>query len=137
MTYRLLQAGVLLLMLGTFLGASWGVDAWGRFWGWDPKEVWVLITLLLYLALLHARRVGWVGDFGTAAFSVLCFASILIAWYVVNLFGTGLHSYGFGGGQIYVLAPVLTVAAVQLVYLGLATLLIAGRKQLPAPSSPS
>ena len=119
-TYKFLQAGVLLLIIGTFLGASWADYAWGRFWGWDPKEVWALITLLGYLALLHARHIGWVGDFGMAAFSVLCFTLILMAWYGVNfVLGTGLHSYGFGGGgQGYVLAAV----AVQFLYVGAATL---------------
>jgi cytochrome c-type biogenesis protein CcsB len=134
-TYRLLQAGVLLLILGTFLGASWADYAWGRFWGWDPKEVWALITLLGYLALLHARRIGWLGDFGTAAWSVLCFALILMAWYGVNyVLGTGLHSYGFGGGgQGYVVAGV----AVQLLYVGAATLRVAGSDRLRATTSPA
>ena len=124
-TYQFLQAGVLLLIIGTFLGASWADYAWGRFWGWDPKEVWALITLLGYLALLHARRIGWVGDFGMAAFSVLCFTLILMAWYGVNfVLGTGLHSYGFGGGgQGYVLAAV----ALQFLYVGAATLRVAAQ----------
>ena len=119
LTYKFLQAGVLLLILGTFLGASWGDYAWGRFWGWDPKEVWALITLLGYLALLHARRIGWVGHFGMAAFSVLCFTLVLTTWYGVNfVLGTGLHSYGSGGGgQGYVLAAV----ALQFLYVGAAT----------------
>jgi cytochrome c-type biogenesis protein CcsB len=127
-TYQFLQAGVLLLILGTFLGASWADYAWGRFWGWDPKEVWALVTLLGYLALLHARRIGWVGDFGLAAFAVLCFTLILMAWYGVNfVLGTGLHSYGFGGGgQVYVLAA----AAAQFVYVGAATLRVASERQL-------
>jgi cytochrome c-type biogenesis protein CcsB len=117
-TYRVLQVGVLLLMLGTILGAVWAEYAWGRFWGWDPKEVWALITLLGYLALLHARYVGWVGRLGLAAFSVLCFALVLMAWYGVNyLLGTGLHSYGFGGGgQEYVFAAL----ALQFLYVGAA-----------------
>ncbi len=134
-TYKFLQAGVLLLILGTFLGASWGEYSWGRFWGWDPKEVWALITLLGYLALLHARRIGWVGDFGMAAFSVVCFVLILTAWYGVNfVLGTGLHSYGFGGGgQVYVLAAV----AMQFLYVGMATLWVASRSQPPTALSAS
>jgi ABC-type transport system involved in cytochrome c biogenesis permease subunit len=141
-TYKCLQAGVLLLILGTFLGASWADYAWGRFWGWDPKEVWALITLLGYLALLHARKIGWVGDFGMAAFSVLCIALLVMAWYGVNfILGTGLHSYGFGGGgQGYV----FTAAAAQCIYVGVATLVyvtvttsrIATEKQSLRPNSP-
>jgi ABC-type transport system involved in cytochrome c biogenesis permease subunit len=120
LTYQFVQAGILLLIAGTFLGAWWADYSWGRFWGWDPKEVWALVTLLLYLALLHARLVGWVGDFGLAAFSVVCFASILMAWYGVNyVLATGLHSYGFGGGgQVYVLAAL----AVQFIGVGAATI---------------
>ncbi|MBN2580986.1 MAG: cytochrome c biogenesis protein CcsA [Pirellulales bacterium] len=117
-THRTLQIGVFLLTLGTILGAVWAEYAWGRFWGWDPKEVWALITLLLYLALLHARRIGWVGSFGLAAGSAFCFLLIVWAWYGVNfVMGTGLHSYGFGGGgQQYVYAAF----AVQLFYLAAA-----------------
>ena len=54
-TYRAMQVGVLLLAAGTILGGVWADYSWGRFWGWDPKEVWALITLLGYLAVLHAR----------------------------------------------------------------------------------
>ncbi len=123
----------MLLILGTFLGASWGDYAWGRFWGWDSKETWALITLLGYLAFLHARRAGWVGHFGMPAFSVLCFTLILMAWYGVNfVLGTGLHSYGAGGGgQGYVLAAV----ALQFLYVGAATLRVAGERQPAAASA--
>jgi len=103
-TYKCLQVGVLLLAVGTITGAIWADYAWGRFWGWDPKEVWALITLLGYLAVLHARYVGWVRDLGLAALSVICFSLVVMAWYGVNfVLGTGFHSYGFGsGGQMYV-----------------------------------
>ncbi|MHB8897787.1 MAG: cytochrome c biogenesis protein [Thermoguttaceae bacterium] len=98
-TYRTLQVGVLLLAIGTILGGVWADYAWGRFWGWDPKEVWALIALLGYVGLLHARYVGWVGQFGLAAWSVFCFSLVVVAWYGVNfVLGAGLHSYGFGGG---------------------------------------
>jgi len=108
-TYRLLRAGVLLLTIGTILGGVWADYAWGRFWGWDPKEVWALITLLFYLAVLHARYIGWVGNRGIAAWSVVCFSVLVVmAWYGVNyILNVGLHSYGFGGGgQIYVFCAV-------------------------------
>jgi cytochrome c-type biogenesis protein CcsB len=107
--YRTLKAGFLLLIIGTILGAFWADDSWGRFWGWDPKEVWALITLLFYAALLHARRIGWVGNFGMAVWSVLCFLVVIMAWYGVNfMLGVGLHSYGSsGGGQEYVIAAMI------------------------------
>ncbi|MFH1924228.1 MAG: cytochrome c biogenesis protein CcsA [Planctomycetota bacterium] len=113
-TYKILQAGVLLLVVGTFLGAAWADYSWGRFWGWDPKEVWALITLLGYLAILHARYAGWVGTRGLAACSVICFTLVLMTWYGVNFLSGGLHNYGLGGeeGPIYVLAAI----ALQLLY---------------------
>jgi cytochrome c-type biogenesis protein CcsB len=102
--YRALQVGTLFLAVGTLLGGVWASYAWGRFWGWDPKETWALIALLGYLAVLHARFVGWIKDFGMAVGSILGYLLVLMAWYGVNfILGTGLHSYGFGsGGYTYV-----------------------------------
>jgi len=116
-TYRSLQVGVLLLAVGTVLGGVWADYSWGRFWGWDPKEVWALITLLGYVAVLHARYTGWVGSRGLAALSVVCFSLVMMAWYGVNyVLGTGLHSYGFGGGgQLWVVSAMLA----QLLFVGL------------------
>lgn len=102
--YRALQVGVLLLAAGTILGGVWANYSWGRFWGWDPKEVWALIALLGYLAILHGRHAGWLRKFGIAAWSIIAFQGVLMAWYGVNfVLGAGLHSYGFGtGGRSYV-----------------------------------
>ena len=107
--YRAIQIGVLLVAAGTILGGLWADVSWGRFWGWDPKEVWALVVLLTYLALLHGRFAGWVGHFGTAAGAVLCFTSVLMSWYGVNfVLGVGKHTYGFGsGGFGYVAAYVV------------------------------
>ncbi len=109
-TYRCLQVGFVLLAVGTVTGAVWADYAWGRFWGWDPKEVWALITLIVYAVVLHARFVGWVAHFGLAALSVACFSLVVWAWYGVNfILGSGLHSYGFSGsgGQTYVAGAVV------------------------------
>jgi ABC-type transport system involved in cytochrome c biogenesis permease subunit len=100
--YRAMQVGVLLIAAGTILGGVWADYSWGRFWGWDPKEVWALITLLVYLIPLHGRFAGWVSTFGLVAASVVCYLSVIMAWYGVNfILGVGLHSYGFveGGSQ--------------------------------------
>ena len=107
--YQAIQIGVLLLAAGTILGGVWADYSWGRFWGWDPKEVWALIALLLYLAVIHGRYAGWLNDFWMSAASVMAFQGVLMAWYGVNfVLGVGLHSYGFGaGGLIYVLTYVL------------------------------
>ena len=102
-----------LLLVGTVLGALWADVSWGRFWGWDPKEVWALVSLLVYLLFLHGRSIGWCGNFMLTIASVLGFTAIVMAWYGVNfLLSGGKHSYGEGaGGQWYVLAVVGVLAA--------------------------
>jgi cytochrome c biogenesis factor len=106
-----LQVGVVLIIAGTLLGAVWADKAWGRFWGWDPKEVWALVVILIYLIPLHLRLVGRVQATGLAAWSIYGFGSVIFSWYGVNfILGAGLHSYGFGtGGQ----TPVMTCVALQ------------------------
>ena len=99
LTYRAMQFGVVLIAAGTILGGIWADYSWGRFWGWDPKEVWALITLLAYIVILHGRYTSWVGQFGFAAWSGVSFMTVLMAWYGVNfILGAGLHSYGFASG---------------------------------------
>jgi ABC-type transport system involved in cytochrome c biogenesis permease subunit len=96
--YKTMQVAVLLLVAGTILGGLWADVSWGRFWGWDPKEVWALISALVYLAILHGRFAGWIGPFGLCVGTVIGASSIIMSWYGVNfVLGAGLHSYGFGG----------------------------------------
>lgn len=98
--YRCLQIGTVLMAAGTLLGGVWADQAWGRFWGWDPKEVGALIVVLVYLVPLHLRYVGWVGATGTAAWAVLGFIAVLWSWYGVNFIqATGLHAYAFGSSN--------------------------------------
>ncbi|MBL8747084.1 MAG: cytochrome c biogenesis protein CcsA [Phycisphaerae bacterium] len=98
-TYRTIQVGLFLLTAGTILGGVWAAESWGRFWGWDPKETWALISILVYFAVLHARYVGWLKDFGLAAAAVLGLVVIVWTFYGVNyVMASGLHSYGFGSG---------------------------------------
>lgn len=113
-SYRAIQIGVVLVAAGTILGGIWADYSWGRFWGWDPKEVWALIVLMTYIVLLHGRMTGWVGHFGFAVAGVLCFLSVLMAWYGVNfILGVGLHTYGFStGGR----GTVFSVVALELLY---------------------
>ena len=112
--YRAMQVGVLLVAAGTILGGVWADYSWGRFWGWDPKEVWALIVLLVYLVPLHGRFAGWVNTFTLVGSSVVCFMSVMMAWYGVNfVLGVGLHSYGFveGGSQGVVMTAIVAVCA--------------------------
>ncbi len=102
--YRVMQLGLILLTAGTILGGVWAADSWGRFWGWDPKETWSLISIIVYFALIHARYVGWLRDFGLAVASIIGFMAIVWTFYGVNyVLASGLHSYGFGtGGEFWV-----------------------------------
>lgn len=138
--YRAIQAGVLLLATGTILGGWWAAESWGRFWGWDPKEVWALIALLGYLIILHCRLVGWVKIFGMLAGSVIAFSGVVMAWYGVNfVLGAGLHAYAFGdGGQPYVLTAVLlNLAYVGFVRAVYSSRLAARRAQSTTPINPA
>jgi cytochrome c-type biogenesis protein CcsB len=109
LSYRSLMFGTVLLAAGTILGGVWADYSWGRFWGWDPKEVWALIALLSYMAVLHGRYAGWVGKFAFPLWTVICFSTVVMAWYGVNfVLGVGLHSYGFSaGGQAFVTGFIL------------------------------
>lgn len=102
--YGMTLFGVVLLTAGIIFGAIWAGKAWGRYWGFDPKETWSLITLLGYMVVLHGRRAGWFGAFGLAISSILCFLLVIMTYYGVNfVLGEGLHSYGRGsGGQLWV-----------------------------------
>lgn len=111
--YRMMFVGLILLAAGTILGGVWANYSWGRFWGWDPKETWALIALLMYVVAIHGKMAGWWGDFGMAVAAIVNFAGIIMAWYGVNyILGAGLHSYGFGvGGEEYILAFLAAEAA--------------------------
>ncbi|HEB60435.1 MAG TPA: hypothetical protein ENJ06_01270, partial [Phycisphaeraceae bacterium] len=102
--YRSMQIGLILLTAGTILGGVWAADSWGRFWGWDPKETWALISIIVYFILLHARHIGWLRDFGLGIMSIMAFLCIIWTFYGVNyVMASGLHSYGFGnGGELWV-----------------------------------
>ena len=94
-----MQVAVLMITTGTILGGLWADVSWGRFWGWDSKEVGALTALLVLLTALHGRRAGWSGDLTLAIGSVAGFFGVLWAWYVVNwLLPAGMHSYGAGEG---------------------------------------
>jgi cytochrome c-type biogenesis protein CcsB len=93
LAYRTISIGFLLLTLGIITGAVWADTAWGRYWGWDPKETWSLITWMLYGAYLHARLVkGWRGT-ATAVISIVGFIAVIFTYLGVNYILSGLHSY--------------------------------------------
>jgi ABC-type transport system involved in cytochrome c biogenesis permease subunit len=94
---KTMQAATLLLAIGTVLGARWADHSWGRFWSWDPKEVWALVTLLIYLAILHGRTAKFYGNIGLAVGAVIGSIAIIITWYGINyVFVSGRHTYASG-----------------------------------------
>lgn len=95
--YRVVQIAMLFLVTGIILGAMWANESWGRYWGWDPKETWSLITWFFYLAVAHGRFSGWWKRSGTAVLSIVGFPVVLMTYYGVNFFLVGLHSYAGGG----------------------------------------
>ncbi|MGQ9509299.1 MAG: c-type cytochrome biogenesis protein CcsB [Thermodesulfobacteriota bacterium] len=93
LNYQSLKFGFPLLTLGIITGAVWAEYAWGRYWGWDPKETWSLITWFLYAALLHQRlTVGWRGR-RAAIMAIVGFMAVLFTFLGVNLLLPGLHAY--------------------------------------------
>jgi cytochrome c-type biogenesis protein CcsB len=99
--YWYMQVGQILLIVGIFTGSIWAASSWGRYWGWDPKEVWSLVAWLAYIAILHGRWDRIIGPFGIAALSIVAFQTILMTYLGVNyVLGTGLHSYGFGDSPV-------------------------------------
>ncbi len=97
LTHQLVMFGFIFLSAGIITGSVWANSAWGRYWGWDPKETWSLITWFVYAGLLHARFMrGWQGN-RIAVMSIVGFLAVLFTYFGVNYL-PGLHSYGAGGG---------------------------------------
>lgn len=95
--HKTLIVGLYLLTIGTFLGAIWANESWGRYWGWDPKETWALISIIVYTIVTHSRLIpGIKGLFTFNALSVFGFGSILMTYFGVNYYLSGLHSYAGG-----------------------------------------
>jgi len=95
-----LTVGLVMLTIGNFLGGQWANESWGRYWGWDPKETWALISIMVYAFVIHMRFVPALrGKFVYNFMSVLAFASILMTYFGVNFHLSGLHSYASGEKQ--------------------------------------
>ncbi len=109
LSYLLTSFGYPFLTAGIFLGAVWANEAWGRYWGWDPKETWAAIAWFIYTAYMHARlALGWKG-FKSAVFNLVAYDGIIITFIGVNLLsGTlgaeSIHAYATGSGSLLTLA---------------------------------
>lgn len=92
-----LVIGLFLLTIGTFLGAVWANNSWGRYWSWDPKETWALISIMVYAFVLHMRLIpSFRGTYSFNFFSILSVSSIIMTYFGVNYYLSGLHSYAKG-----------------------------------------
>ncbi|WP_298343908.1 cytochrome c biogenesis protein CcsA [uncultured Algibacter sp.] len=92
-----LTVGLVMLTIGNFLGGMWANESWGRYWGWDPKETWALISIMVYAFVIHMRLVpGLRGRWFFNLMSIVAFASILMTYFGVNFYLAGLHSYASG-----------------------------------------
>ncbi|MFB6319839.1 cytochrome c biogenesis protein CcsA [Saccharicrinis sp. FJH54] len=113
--------GLILLTAGAFLGGIWANESWGRYWGWDPKETWALVTILVYSVVLHLKKIP---SFKSAALfnglTLISFASVLMTFFGVNYYLSGLHSYAQGDAPpipnaVYISA-ILVIAIVTAAY---------------------
>jgi len=119
LNYWYMMVGNIFLAAGILTGSVWAASSWGRYWGWDPKEVWSLVALLAYMAILHGRFDKFIGQFGVAAISILAFQTILMTYLGVNfVLGTGMHSYGFGDSPVVTWMIVVGLAELAFVLAG-------------------
>nr|YP_003934352.1 cytochrome c heme attachment protein [Monsonia speciosa]ACH47668.1 cytochrome c heme attachment protein [Monsonia speciosa]ADJ66487.1 cytochrome c heme attachment protein [Monsonia speciosa] len=93
-SYRIISLGFLFLTIGILSGAVWADEAWGSYWSWDPKETWAFITWAIFAIFLHIRKNKSVGSVSSAIAASTGFLIIWVCYFGINLFKTGLHSYG-------------------------------------------
>ena len=105
--------GLYMLTIGTFLGGVWANESWGRYWGWDSKETWALITVVIYSFIAHMRMIPSLkGIYNYTIASVLGFSSVLMTYFGVNYYLSGLHSYGRGSIDSMHWSVYVTIAVV-------------------------
>lgn len=92
-----LTIGLILLTIGCFIGGVWANESWGRYWGWDSKETWALVSIVIYAAILHLRNIPKLNNlFVLNSLALIGFSSVLMTFLGVNYYLTGMHSYGQG-----------------------------------------
>ena len=111
-----LTVGLVMLTIGNFLGGMWANESWGRYWGWDPKETWALISIMIYAFVIHMRLVpGLRSRLAFNIASILAFGSIMMTYFGVNFYLAGLHSYAKDDQEIsviYILASLLILTII-------------------------
>ncbi|HCY43255.1 MAG TPA: cytochrome C biogenesis protein [Prolixibacteraceae bacterium] len=89
--------GIFMMTIGSFIGGVWANESWGRYWGWDPKETWALVTVLVYAIILHLRKIpGLKSTLALSSLSLLGLGVVLMTFFGVNYYLSGMHSYGAG-----------------------------------------
>ena len=113
-----LTVGLVMLTIGNFLGGMWANESWGRYWGWDPKETWALISIMIYAFVIHMRLIpGLRSRFGFSVASVVAFGSIMMTYFGVNFYLAGLHSYAKDDQQIsitYIAAALISLTVISI-----------------------
>jgi len=116
--YKTLTLGLYFLTIGTFLGAVWANESWGRYWGWDPKETWSLITVIIYSLVIHSRMIPSLKNiYAFNVLSLFAFSCVLMTYFGVNYYLSGLHSYASGDSipvPLFVYISVILLAAISL-----------------------
>jgi cytochrome c-type biogenesis protein CcsB len=113
-----LTVGIFLLTVGTFLGGIWANESWGRYWSWDPKETWAFISVIVYAFVLHIRLIpGLRGKYLFNLLSLLAFSVIIMTYFGVNYYLSGLHSYAQGDpvpipAWVYITVTVVAIMAI-------------------------
>lgn len=110
-----LTVGLVMLTIGNFLGGMWANESWGRYWGWDPKETWALISIMIYAFVIHMRLIpGLRSRFGFSVASILAFGSILMTYFGVNFYLAGLHSYAKDDQEISIMYIAIALLSITL-----------------------
>lgn len=115
---RTIIIGLYLLTIGTFLGGIWANESWGRYWGWDPKETWALVTVLVYAFIAHMGYVpGLKTDYSFSLATLVALSSVIMTYFGVNYYLSGLHSYAAGDpvpipSFVYYTIAVVTIVSV-------------------------
>ncbi len=92
-----LMVGLAFLTLGNFIGGVWANESWGRYWGWDPKETWAMVTILVYAVVIHTRFIKSIhSEFNFAVMALLAYSSVIMTYFGVNYYLAGMHSYAKG-----------------------------------------
>ncbi|MCV6608837.1 MAG: cytochrome c biogenesis protein CcsA, partial [Campylobacterales bacterium] len=119
--------GLAMLTIGNFLGGVWANESWGRYWGWDPKETWAFISIVVYVIVTHLRFIPGFNTIYTFAFaSTVAFSSILMTYFGVNFYLSGLHSYATGDP-----VPIPTFVYFLLLIVGVISLLAYRKRDVP------